>query len=222
MKASGRSVAYFGIRVCPEVLSACGLYLREIWIRSSVGVEQPLPCDPGRLMWTRPPSGWERVPLAKGRRARHTQRRVERSFFSQLCAIAWSESFSKGSLLHEYRVACRSTGVQDRYRAWRSDGKKFRLLVHRRRPCQPATCPCRRYRAESYPGLWSGVPPCGRGLGCAPGKKGVWAVKPLVDEIEDGPEDPVDSWNRTCLLSGTSKSWRPSGDLGMSLPAFQR
>jgi len=222
VKASGRSVAYFGIRVSPRVLSLAGLSRREAWIRESVGVEAPLPCDPGRLSWTRPPPGWERVPFARGRRARHTQRQVEKSFFSLLVHQAWSEAPSRGALLWEYRRDCRATGVQERYREWLSDGVRVKRMAHRLVPHNRQTCPCLRYRVGVYPGLWSGTPPNGRGLGCPPGKKRVWAVSMVDSERVEGPEDEVDGGNRLALLAAGPRWVRPSGDLGMSLPAVQR
>jgi len=222
VRASGRSVAYFGIHVAPEDLSFVGLFRRECWIRESVGVEVPLPCDPGRLMWTRPPPGWERVPFARGRRARHSQRVVEKSFFGLLCDRAWQEAPSRGALLWEYRRDCRASGVQERYQEWILGGARFRRMAHRSVPHNPQTCPCLRYRVGSFPALWNRKPACGRGVGCPPGKKRVWAVKPLEEEGRVVRGSGIQEGVRDSLLSCAPRSWRPPCDLGMSLPAFQR
>jgi len=128
---SGRSVSRgLGIHVDPPVLQASGLWRRELWFFDSLSNEEPLPADPARLAWCRPPDGWERVSLSDRRSDRRRQRETQESFWSALVADAWISPPSPGVLVGEYFRDLRGTGHESAWRRWRRGKKKWERICH--------------------------------------------------------------------------------------------
>jgi len=128
---SGRSVSRgLGIHVNPPVLQASGLWRRELWFFDTLSSEEPLPTDPARLKWCRPPDGWERVPLSNRRSDRRRQRETQESFWSALVADAWISPPSPGMLTGEYFRDLRGTGYEAAWRRWRRGKKKWERICH--------------------------------------------------------------------------------------------
>jgi hypothetical protein len=224
--ASGRSVRFLGIIVPEFVLAQAGLLRREQWYLETLSEEQPLPTDPSRLQWARPPAGWRRVPWSGGRKARYTQRQVQASFYRELVNLAWQGSPAKGAQVREYKRDCRLTGNERAWQRWRKGAKRWKELCHLGGRCPGGHCPCHRYRVGIHGSLWNnrvsgmssalcGVPvpritfvasDGGSEDWTAPPPKPnrVWA--PVQEDGEDlpGPSEWVvgsDDWNRECLIS---------------------
>jgi len=128
---SGRSVTRgLGIAVGVPVLQSLGLWRREKWFFDTLVSEEPLPADPGRLQWSRPPEGWERVPLSNRRSVRRVQRATEDSFWSLVVADAWLTAPHRGVLIDEYFRDLRLGGHELSWRRWRDGRKRWLRICH--------------------------------------------------------------------------------------------
>jgi hypothetical protein len=126
---AGRSVTSMGIFPTVQALQGAGLWRREAWFVET-GLERPLPVDPSRLQWCRPPGGWERVPFSERRSVRRRQREVERSFWSLLTSDAWLDKPRPGVLLDQYFHELSTTGRESLWRGWCADKKRWPAICH--------------------------------------------------------------------------------------------
>lgn len=194
IRQSGRSVIRgLGIPASIEGLHRAGLWRRECWYAETLPTELPLPSDPCRLKWCKPPSDWHRVPVARPKRSdRRRHKELELAFNRELVSRSWFDTAPpKGEQLEEYLRQCTMTGHEVHYRDWlrlrRVAGKGLYRGVK-----QPA---CRgRGKVESW--VVDGVPSRVRRGGVG------YRASPVMVWLPDMPEQPEES------VGDIEGSWR--------------